>query len=182
MNQFSTLKSVIDTLIGHCSHVDKSRGAYHQPLFDRALFKCGASILLPYALETQATYRTIVREQTTNQLTASRANYLTEKLTNQIAAIQRELANHDLRLDRKSKSGKSLNDLYNELAQHQDWQKRLVDLVQTRKLAFDSAPRHHKKKAEQAWQLAKERLERCEDSMKNIERLINLENPKRNEH
>jgi primosomal replication protein N'' len=25
-------------------------------------------------------------------------------------------------------------------------------------------------------------LERCEDSMKNIERLINLENPTRNEH
>jgi len=81
MNQFSKLKSVIDTLIGHCSQVDKSRGAYHQALFDRALFKCGASVLLPYALETQATYRTIVREQTTNQLTASRANYLTEKLS-----------------------------------------------------------------------------------------------------
>ncbi|MEL0610114.1 primosomal replication protein [Vibrio echinoideorum] len=182
MNQFSKLKNVIDTLIGHCSQVDKGRGAYHQALFDRTLFKSRAFILLPYALETQATYHTILREQATNQLIAPRANYLTEKLTNQIAAIQRELANHDLRLDRKSKLGKSLNDLYNELAQHQDWQKRLVDLVQLRKLTFDSAPRHSKKKAEEAWQLAKERLERCEDSMKNIERLINLENPKRNEH
>ncbi|MEZ9479085.1 primosomal replication protein [Vibrio splendidus] len=182
MNYFSNLKSVLDTLIGHSSQVDKARGAYHQALFDRTLFKCSSSILLPYALETQTTYNTIIREQATNQLTASRANYLTEKLTNQIAAIQRELANHDLRLDRKSKSGKNLNDLYNELAQHQDWQKRLVDLVRVRKLAFDSAPRHSKKKADEAWQLAKERLERCEDSMKNIERLINLENPKRNEH
>ncbi|MEZ8019321.1 primosomal replication protein [Vibrio splendidus] len=182
MNQFSKLKSVIDTLVGHCSQVDKARGAYHQALFDRTLFKSRAFILLPYALEAQTTYHTVLREQATNQLTASRANYLTEKLTNQIAAIQRELANHDLRLDRKSKSEKSLNDLYNELAQHQDWQKRLIDLVRVRKLAFDSAPRHSKKKADEAWQLAKERLERCEDSMKNIERLINLENPKRNEH
>ncbi|MDH5920984.1 primosomal replication protein [Vibrio splendidus] len=182
MNHFSNLKSVLDTLIGHSSQVDKARGAYHQALFDRTLFKCSSSILLPYALETQTTYNTIIREQATKQLTVSRTNYLTEKLTNQIAAIQRELANHDLRLDRKSKSGKNLNDLYNELAQHQDWQKRLVDLVRVRKLAFDSAPRHSKKKADEAWQLAKERLERCEDSMKNIERLINLENPKRNEH
>ncbi|PMH76439.1 primosomal replication protein [Vibrio cyclitrophicus] len=182
MSQFSKLKNVIDTLIGHCSQVDKSRGAYHQALFDRTLFKSRAFILLPYALEAQTTYHTVLREQATNQLTASRANYLTEKLTNQIAAIQRELANHDLRLDRKSKSGKNLNDLYNELAQHQDWQKRLVDLVRVRKLAFDSAHRHSKKKADEAWQLAKERLERCEDSMKNIERLINLENPKRNAH
>ncbi|MEZ9515778.1 primosomal replication protein [Vibrio splendidus] len=182
MNQFSKLKSVIDTLVGHCSQVDKARGAYHQALFDRTLFKSRAFILLPYALEAQTTYHTVLREQATNQLTASRANYLTEKLTNQIAAIQRELANHDLRLDRKSKSEKSLNDLYNELAQHQDWQKRLIDLVRVRKLAFDSAPRHSKKKADEAWQLAKERLERCEGSMKNIERLINLENPKRNEH
>ncbi|MFA0674455.1 primosomal replication protein PriC, partial [Vibrio sp. 10N.222.51.A6] len=91
MNHFSKLKSVIDTLIGHCSQVDKSRGAYHQALFDRTLFKCSSSILLPYALETQATYNTIVREQATNQLTASRANYLTEKLTNQIAAIPSSL-------------------------------------------------------------------------------------------
>ncbi|MFA0521008.1 primosomal replication protein, partial [Vibrio sp. 10N.222.55.E8] len=148
MNHFSKLKSVIDTLVGHCSQVDIGRGAYHQALFDRTLFKSRAFTLLPYALEAQATYHTILREQTTNQLTASRANYLTEKLTNQIGAIQRELANHDLRLDRKSKSGKNLNDLYNELAQHQDWQKRLVDLVRIRKLAFDSAPRHSKKKAE----------------------------------
>ena len=96
--------------------------------------------------------------------------------------MQRELANHDLRLDRKSKSGKTLNDLYNDLAQHQDWQRRLVDLVKRRKLALDSTPRHSKAQAENAWMLAKERLERCEDSMNNIERLINIENPKRNEH
>lgn len=182
MSQFSQIKSVIDTLLGHCSQVDKSRGSYHQALFDATLFKCGASTLLPYALETQATYHTIIREQSTNQLSASRANYLTDKLTNQIAALQRELANHDLRLDRKSKSGKTLNDLYNDLAQHQDWQRRLVDLVKRRKFALDSAPRHSKAQAENAWMLAKERLERCEDSMKNIERLINIENPKRNEH
>ncbi|PQJ60951.1 preprotein translocase subunit SecA [Vibrio chagasii] len=182
MSQFSQIKSVIDTLLGHCSQVDKSRGSYHQALFDKTLFKCGASTLLPYALETQATYHTITREQSTNQLSASRANYLTDKLTNQIAALQRELAIHDLRLDRKSKSGKTLNDLYNDLAQHQDWQRRLVDLVKRRKLALDSEPRHSKAQAENAWMLAKERLERCEDSMKNIERLINIENPKRNEH
>lgn len=106
MSQFSQIKSVIDTLLGHCSQVDKSRGSYHQALFDKTLFKCGASTLLPYALETQATYHTIIREQSTNQLSTSRANYLTDKLTNQIAALQRELANHDLRLDRKVNQGK----------------------------------------------------------------------------
>ncbi|NOH95286.1 primosomal replication protein [Vibrio sp. 99-70-13A1] len=181
MSQLSALKTLLDTLIGHCSQVDKARGRYHQPLFDRTLFKSGAHFLLPCALETQSTYQTILREQASSQLTPTRASYLSEKLMNQIAAIQRELANHDLRQDRPLKSAKSPNQLYNDLAQHQDWHRRLTQLVTQRQQAWANAHKSQKAGAEKALNTAKERLERCSDSMKDIERLINLDKPRRHD-
>lgn len=134
MSHFKQLGKILDTLIGHCKQVDSARGTYHQPLFDSTLFKSRAKVLMPYALETQSNYQRILSEQAKNQLTAARAAHLTEKLTNQVAALQRELANYDLRDDRNLHKPHSTNQLYNDLAQHQDWQRRLTALVQQKRL------------------------------------------------
>ncbi|MFM2580175.1 primosomal replication protein [Vibrio fortis] len=182
MSHFKQLGKILDTLIGHCKQVDSARGTYHQPLFDSTLFKSRAKVLMPYALETQSNYQRILSEQAKNQLTATRAAHLTEKLTNQVAALQRELANYDLRNDRNLHQPHSTNQLYNDLAQHQDWQRRLTALVQQKKAVLDTCPAYQKEQAEKAWQLASERLERCEESMKKIHRQIDLEVPNRDEH
>lgn len=182
MSNFNKLRKILDTLIGHCKQVDGARGAYYQPLFDTTLFKSRAKLLTPYALETQSNYQRILSDLTSKQLSAARATHLTEKLTNQIAALQRELANYDLRDDRNLHQPQSTNELYNSLAQHQDWQRRLSTIVQQKKSALDTCPAFQKEQAEKAWQLASERLERCEESMKKIQRQIDLEVPNRDEH
>jgi primosomal replication protein N'' len=182
MSKFNQLAKILETLIGHCQQVDRARGAYHQPLFDSTLFNSRAKLLMPYALEAQANYKRILLEQSHQQLSAERALHLTEKLTNQVAALQRELANYDLRSDRSFNQEHSTNQLYNNLAQHQDWHNRLSNIVQQRKASFDSAPAYQKEQAEKAWKLATERLERCEESMKKIHRQIDLEVPNRDEH
>ncbi|MDK9736593.1 primosomal replication protein [Vibrio sp. D404a] len=182
MSRFNQLAKILETLIGHCQQVDGARGAYHQPLFDSTLFKSRAKVLMPYALETQSNYKRILSELANGQLSAARASHLTEKLTNQIAAIQRELANYDLRDDRQLNQTSSTNQLYNALSQHQDWQRRLSSLVQQKRTALDSAPAYQKEQAEKAWQLTTERLERCEESMKKIQRQLDLEVPNRDEH
>lgn len=182
MSNFTQLNKILDTLIGHCKQVDGARGDYYQPLFDSTLFKSRAKRLMPYALEAQSNYKRILSELASKQLSAARATHLTEKLTNQVAALQRELANYDLRDDRHAHQTSSTNQLYNALSQHQDWQRRLSAIVQQKKAALDSAPAYQKEQADKAWQLANERLERCEESMKKIQRQIDLEVPNRDEH
>ncbi|MEF1230053.1 primosomal replication protein, partial [Vibrio fortis] len=61
-------------------------------------------------------------------------------------------------------------------------QRRLTALVQQKKAVLDTCPAYQKEQAEKAWQLASERLERCEESMKKIHRQIDLEVPNRDEH
>lgn len=183
MSQFSDLKLLLENITTQCSYADELRGSYHAPLFDSSLFKCRSKKLLPCALEAKKTYSTIVNEQQTAKLTPARAKYLSERLANQIEALQRELVTKDLRSDNQDHQhleSKSLNTLYNDLAQHQDWSHRLEQLVTSKKQALLDAPLASKPQAEQTLDIAQQRLSRCQDAMKNIERLINLENPKRN--
>ncbi|MGF1756324.1 primosomal replication protein [Vibrio makurazakiensis] len=147
------------------------------------MFKCRSKKLLPCALEAKKTYSTIINEQQTAKLTPARAQHLSERLANQIEALQRELVTKDLRLDNQDHrhlEGKSLNTLYNDLAQHQDWSHRLKQLVTSKKQVLSDAPPALKPQAEQALDIAQQRLSRCQDAMQHIEKLINLENPKRN--
>ncbi|MCZ8486583.1 primosomal replication protein [Vibrio lentus] len=93
-------------------------------------------MLLPYAMEAlHQLLHHIARVMSVNQPTASRATYLIEKLSTHRKKYPKRVmeANHDLRLDLKKQVVKNLNDLYNELAQHQDWQKA-VRLILVRAL------------------------------------------------
>ncbi|MBW3696590.1 hypothetical protein EK599_12870 [Vibrio sp. T187] len=182
MSQFSELKHLLENIRTQCSHADQMRGTYHQALFDRNLFKCRAKKLLPCAMEAMQTYNTIVAEQTRNQLSAARAQHLTEHLTNQITALQRELVSQDLRDDKPiyTTADKTINQLYNDLAQHQDWSHRLQQLVAIKKDAYLHAPASLKNQAEQALDAAEQRLARCLDAMEKIDKKITLENPNHN--
>lgn len=181
MSQFSDLKPLLENIATQCSYADDLRGGYHLPLFDRSLFKCRAKKLLPCALEAKATFQTIIHEQSNGQLSNERAQYLSEKLMNQITALQRELVSHDLRQDKplENTQNKSVNELYNDLAQHQDWSHRLKQLVSIKQQALNESPAGLKPQAEQALDIAEQRLSRCLDAMNRIEQLINLENPNR---
>ncbi|WP_436322576.1 primosomal replication protein [Vibrio cidicii] len=156
--------------------LDSLRGEHHAPLFDEQLFSCRAHVLTPCVEEAKATLETLMREQNEQILTSQRAQFLSERLLTQLAAISRELlADKVTRKDASiamNYSRKPINLLYQELAQHQEWRRRLRELVteKQRALAMASAP--DRAQAQQALLVAEQRLARCQAAIVKIENQI----------
>ncbi|MFH4663457.1 primosomal replication protein [Vibrio cidicii] len=156
--------------------LDSLRGEHHASLFDEQLFSCRAHVLTPCVEEAKATLETLMREQNEQILTSQRAQFLSERLLTQLAAISRELlADKVTRKDASvamNYSRKPINLLYQELAQHQEWRRRLRELVteKQRALAMASAP--DRAQAQQALLVAEQRLARCQAAIVKIENQI----------
>lgn len=175
MSDFSRLNTLLEQLKQHAAQLDRQRGEHHQPLFDAVLFHCHGKLLTPCVQEAQSTLGTILREQDAGKLTQARAEYLTERLLAQISAIQRELSTQSIRKTEPKHSSyyrKPISDLYQDLAQHQEWERRLMEMVRDKQYAVDSAPAFQKQAAQQALLTVEQRLKRCQTAKAKIEKQI----------
>ncbi len=175
MSDFSRLNLLLDELKVSAAQVDRTRGEHHRPLFDDTLFHCHGKLLTPCVSEAQATLSAILREQQAQKLTQARAEYLTERLLSQVAAIQREISTQAIRSNEPKHSSyyrKPINELYQDLAQHQDWERRLQILVSDKEMALNSAPGFQKQAAQQQLLAAEQRLKRCQEAKAKIEKQI----------
>ncbi len=175
MNDFSKLTGLLEELKSSAAQVDRTRGEHHLPLFDETLFHCHGKLLTPCVIEAQSTLDSILREQKANKLTQARAEYLTERLLAQVSAIQREISTQGIRSKEPKHSSyyrKPISDLYQDLAQHQDWERRLKLLVSDKEYALDNAPGFQKQTAQQALLVAEQRLKRCQEAKAKIEKQI----------
>ncbi|WP_047045242.1 primosomal replication protein [Vibrio mexicanus] len=175
MSRFSQLEPTLERLAQQAAQLDRQRGEHHQPLFDERLFHCKARLLVPCVQETKATFDTIIREEKANRLTALRAEHLTEQLTAQISAIQRELSTQSIRQNEPKHASyyrKPISDLYQELAQHQEWERRLKEMVVEKRYALEQAPAFHQQQAQKALLATEQRLERCQESKLKLEKQI----------
>ena len=175
MSDFSRLNNLLEQLKQNAAQLDRRRGEHHQPLFDEVLFHCHGKLLTPCVQEAQSTLTTILREQDAGKLTQPRAEYLTERLLAQISAIQRELSTQAIRKSEPKHSSyyrKPISDLYHDLAQHQEWERRLMEMVRDKQYALDSAPAFQKQVAQTALLTVEQRLKRCQDAKAKIEKQI----------
>ena len=175
MRQLSQINSTLESLIKQAAQVDRKRGEHHQALFDERLFHGQARLLVPCVEEAKATLASLVREQDAEKLTAQRAEFLTERLVAQIEAIQRELSTLAIRKDEPKHYHhfrKSINQLYQELAQHQEWERRLKDMVRAQEQAVSQAPFSQQSQAQQTLIKTEQRLKRCQDSKLKLEKQI----------
>ncbi|NAW98821.1 prepilin peptidase [Vibrio sp. V23_P3S9T160] len=175
MNHFSQLKSLIEELKQQAASVDRTRGEHHQALFDERLFHCKAHSLIPCVMEAKATFDSIVREQESQRLTSQRAQYLTDRLLAQIAAIQREISTVSIRKSEpkhRSYYRKPINALYQELAQHQEWERRLMDMVREKELGLKHTSAVSQQQAQKALLTVEQRLKRCQEAKAKIEKQI----------
>ncbi|WP_070963019.1 primosomal replication protein PriC [Vibrio sonorensis] len=169
------LSQTIDKLSEDAAHLDRQRGEHHQPLFDQQLFHCKAKLIVPCVSELRSTYHSIVREKESGKLTSLRAEFLTERLLAQLTAIQRELATVTIRKKEPkhyTHFRKPINELYQELAQHQEWERRLKDMVKEKEFALSSAPPFQQANAQKALIATEQRLKRCQQAKLNIEKKI----------
>ncbi|NOH62972.1 primosomal replication protein [Vibrio sp. RE88] len=175
MKQFGQLSSLLEQLEQEATLLDNQRGEHHQALFDQNLFRCQSKLLTPYAYEAHETLDKILCEQSAATLSAEQAEFLSEKLLCQISAIKRELATTVLRQSEptgKSFSQRNLNELYQSLAQHQQWEQRLKALVKSKEQEHKLATPRDKSLAAQTLQSAQRRLQRCQHAKIKIEKQI----------
>lgn len=175
MSKIKQLTSTLDELTAKASSLDDERGKHHLPLFDEQLFQCKATFLVPCIEETRQTLASLIREDDTGKLTPARAEYLTERLISQIEAIQRELATTKIRKHEPKHDSyyqKPINELYQNLAQHQEWERRLKEMVREKQLQLEHAPPLQKPALQNALAATEQRLSRCQASKIKIEKQI----------
>ncbi|CAH1540826.1 Primosomal replication protein N prime prime [Vibrio rotiferianus] len=169
------LSESLEQMSNQAAALDRQRGEHHVPLFDERLFHCRSRLLVPCVKEATATLDSIVREQKEKKLTALRAEYLTERLVAQITAIQREISTTKIRkgeIKHSSHFRKPINVLYQELAQHQEWARRLREMVLEKERTVEIAPSFARAEAQKVLLATEQRLQRCEAALLKLENQI----------
>ncbi|WP_117233257.1 primosomal replication protein [Vibrio maerlii] len=175
MGNFSQLDSKLDQLAVQAASLDRQRGEHHVALFDQQLFHCQAKLLVPCVKEAQATFESIIREQESGRLTNLRAEYLTDTLLAQMAAIQRELSTQKIRKSEPKHSSyyrKPINQLYQELAQHNEWERRLREMVFEKQRSLNHCPAFQQPQMQKELLATEQRLKRCSEAKLKIEKQI----------
>ncbi len=175
MGSFSQLGSKLEELAIQAASLDRRRGEHHVPLFDQQLFHCQAKLLVPCVKEAQSTFENILREQESGRLTNLRAEFLTDTLLAQMSAIQRELSTQGIRKSEIKHSSfyrKPINQLYQELAQHHEWERRLREMVFAKQQALNHSPAFQQAQLQKELLATEQRLARCSEAKLKIEKQI----------
>ena len=184
MTTLKQISTTLDSLAKQAEQLDTQRGEHHKPLFDEQLFHCRAKKLLPCVLEAKASFEHIYQHADSCALSAEQAESAADTLIAQLEAIQRELATQSIRAQEPKHAmytGKSIKQLYQERSQHQEWTRRLRELVAEKQQQLNSAPASQYKQHQQALLQAEQRLKRCLDAQVKLDKYIAFKekNPQR---
>ncbi|KLV09213.1 prepilin peptidase [Photobacterium aquae] len=176
MKDLQRLEALVADLSAQATLVDKTRGEAARPLFDEHLFRSRSKLLAPCVNEIRNEIQALNREQLTGHLLASRTQHVCEKIVAQIQAIQRELATQQIRKNEpKPRQGwrKPVQQLYQDLAQHQEWERRLADTLRDKEMLLSRTTSPSERQQLQQAVLAYEgRLNRCRAALVKIEKAI----------
>ncbi|AIJ09390.1 MULTISPECIES: primosomal replication protein PriC [Edwardsiella] len=138
--------------------------------FDRALFLTHGTRLKDYLQETRDNFTALQRAVGAGQ--RQQVAFLAERLLAQMAALQREQATQTLRRQEPQRA-ESAGDLYQELARHQDYERRLQTMVRERELRLAACQTLAQQQQIQRELAAMEgRLQRCRQALRRIEKQI----------
>lgn len=141
-----------------------------QARFDTALFSNRGTRLRDYLAEVQRNFAQLQTAATDNR--TSQVAFLAEKLVAQITALQRELATQALRRKNQPKEVVAV-DLYHKLAEHQDYERRLMSMIQDREsLLGRQTTFAAQQKLQHELAALEGRLVRCRQALARIERSI----------
>ncbi|HCR2991586.1 primosomal replication protein PriC [Serratia marcescens] len=141
-----------------------------QARFDAALFANRGTRLRDYLAEVEKNFAQLQSAATDNR--TSQVAFLAEKLVAQISALQRELATQALRRKNQPKEAPEA-DLYHKLAEHQDYERRLIAMIQDREsLLGRQTTLAAQQKLQHELAALEGRLMRCRQALARIERNI----------
>ncbi len=167
------LKDALHNMSIQAQAIDKRRGESLKPLFDDRLFSCLSRFLCPCIQEAKNLIEQFEKEQKSGRLSSIRASHLCEKLLNQVSALQREMATLSIREKEKRFSFKQtppLYLLYQDLTQHQNWERRLEEKVRQIEAIFPyQTTQKNQIEIQKHLIVTKERLSRCRKAKQKIE-------------
>ncbi|WP_342607245.1 primosomal replication protein PriC [Vibrio tritonius] len=176
MNNLSQLRHGLNQLAADATRFDEKRGKQAKPLFDDALFQNDTRHAVSCVKEAQATLESLITGQQNATLTQASAEYLTERLLHQVNALYRTLASTPTKINQQevanSNQHKTLDELYRDKNQHQQWLRRLSQLVADKHVALEQSDYLTQEPAQEALTIAEQRLQRCQIALANIEQLI----------
>lgn len=140
-----------------------------QARFDRKLFATPSTQLKDYLQEVHVNMDKL--QSCVEQARADQVSFLAEKLVEQIAALQRELATKELRQTEQQQP--EAENFYQKLATHQDYERRLQAMINDRESQHAQQTTLVGQQKLQREILALEgRLQRCRQALVRIERVI----------
>ncbi|MEC5342313.1 primosomal replication protein [Brenneria populi] len=141
-----------------------------QSRFDRQLFSCYGTRLKDYFNEVTRNLQSI--RQLVSEQRTDRVAFMAEKLVRQITALQRELATQPLRR-REQTVEAAPQDLYHRLAEHQDYERRLLSMIHDREsLLNDQTSLSEQRRLQRELAALEGRLARCRQALARLERAI----------
>lgn len=140
--------------------------------FNRQLFNQRAKYLTDYQLEIEKNFAQLKIEVAHQR--AAQVRFLTEHLVAQISALQREMATNSLRKEEKPvKKSYTTDHAYQNLAQHQEYKRRLKEMVSDREnLLLRQENLTGRQKLEKELATLAGRLSRCDAAIKRLEKSI----------
>lgn len=139
--------------------------------FDRQLFQSYGTRLRDYLSEVEQNFQSLCHLVAENR--TERVAFMTEKLVAQIGALQRELSTQALRRQEEKTSVAIASDLYQKLAEHQDYERRLNLMIQDRESQLNRATTLSAQQQLQREVAALEgRLARCRQALARLERQV----------
>lgn len=139
--------------------------------FDRQLFQSHGTRLRDYLSEVEHNFQSLRHLVAENR--TERVAFMTEKLIAQIGALQRELSTQALRRQEEKTPVVTASDLYQKLAEHQDYERRLNLMIQDRESQLDRAATLSAQQQLQREIAALEgRLARCRQALARLERQV----------
>lgn len=140
-----------------------------QARFDKKLFATHSTQLKDYLLEVRANMDKL--QHSVEQKRTEQVAFLAEKLVEQLAALQRELATKELRKSERQQS--EAENFYQKLATHQDYERRLQAMINDRENQHAGQTTLAGQQKLQREILALEgRLQRCKQALTRLERII----------
>ncbi|MDX7987964.1 prephenate dehydrogenase [Xenorhabdus sp. 12] len=140
--------------------------------FDQSLFHHHSNKLGGYMQEIKQNMEQLKTCVTSNRI--EQVTFLSERLVTQIEALKREIATQTLRQQEdKFERHSQERDLYQRLAEHQDYERRLMAMVDDRELQLNKqVTLENKYKLQKEIAALAGRLARCRQALMRIERTI----------
>ncbi|WP_127958914.1 primosomal replication protein PriC [Serratia microhaemolytica] len=141
-----------------------------QARFDVLLFACRGTRLRDYLAEVEKNFAQLQIEVANKH--HAQVAFLAEKLVAQLSALQREIATQSIR-EKNQPRQPQVFDLYQKLAEHQGYERRLLAMLQDREsLLARQTTLAEQRKLQQELAALEGRLQRCRQALARIERSI----------